>query len=253
MILPIYDLEALASHLRIEGHHPELTEMIQRCGDVGSAHQDISQVLEYLEALSDLAGPNPGYQLPDDMLGTIAGSLMVSAIVLYARATDTKPVNGERRKWFGDGKLSPAMRITHQEVLNSRNKQVAHFGRSLVIDGDTMIEETTVFRPNDPTHLIGFLAARIHNKAAFSGRFAELALTVLALAEKAAGEAFIGTRAALVRAIGDDPTLADRIKLFPVTNERLLSTDSKPDGEWSESPDARTYSGNVAARTTNGR
>lgn len=251
MKLPIYDLEALASDLRVENKHPELTEWIQRCADVGSAHQDIDQVIEYLQALSELAGPNPDHELPDDILGTVAGSLMVAAIILYARATDTNPVKGERRKWFGDGKLNPEMRKTHQEVLRSRNKQIAHFGRGLVIDGEIMIEETTVYRPNDPRHLIGFVAARIHNKAAFSSRFAELAITVRSLAEKVASEAFNETRAALIAAKAKDAALAARIKLFPVTNERLLSTDSRPDGEWTDGAVARRYSGNVAARTTN--
>lgn len=248
MIYQTYDLEGLALNLREAGKHSELTESIQRCADVGSAHQDIGQVIESLEALSVLTGANPEVELPSNLLGTVAGSLMVSAIIFYARATDTDPIKGERRKWFGDGKLDTNSRETHREVLALRNKQIAHFGRGIAVDGEAMIEETTVFRPGDPEHLIGFVAARAHNKAAFSSRFVALAITVRELAEQAASKAFIRTRAALITALAEDPSLTDLIKTYPVKNQRLIDIDTKPDGEWTVGQGARRYSGTVVSR-----
>ena len=81
-----------------------------------------------------------------------------------------------------------------------------------------------------------------------SGRFAALTLKVRELAERAAGKAFERVRNALIAACAEDPSLTDRIKLFPIRSAKLISIETKPDGIWTVGSDVQRYSGNVTRR-----
>lgn len=112
----VYNLSELATVLSADGQHPDLVEAIERAAAVSSAHRDLREALLGLNLLRRLTHAGDETPLSDDDMTTIVGSLMTNAIILYARATDTKPI--ARRKWFGEGKLPTDVRAVHRELLS---------------------------------------------------------------------------------------------------------------------------------------
>ena len=154
----VYDLSRLWAALQLDGSNPQLAGAIRQAVDVSSAHRDLEEALLAVRLLRRLTSVDDETPIDDADLTTIVGSLLTSAIITYARATDTPPI--DRRAWFGTSKLPKPLRPDHAEVMRLRDKEVAHFGRGQVVDGAPMLQETLVLRPFDKDHPIGHLSNR---------------------------------------------------------------------------------------------
>lgn len=219
--LTVYDLTALMAVLEAEGGHPELVDAIRRAADVSSAHRDLDEALLAIRLLRRLTSADDETALGDDDLTTIVGSLMTTAIILYARATDTTPIG--RRRWFGVGKLPPTLRSVHAELMLLRDKEVAHFGKGEPVDGAPLLVEALVFRPFDVAHPLGHLSRRAHNRAAFARRADELVETVLGLATEAVSARQTAVFKMLQRLILERDPVMLRLSGMPLTDPQLIS------------------------------
>jgi hypothetical protein len=122
------DLTSLARHLRDSGRHAALVKAIDRAAAAGSIREDLRTALDALRQIVDIqdrsvSEPSENSR-HDETVRT--GALFTQAVVLYARATETQ---GDRPKLLGEAKLDTDQRATHDEVMDVRNKVIAHFGR----------------------------------------------------------------------------------------------------------------------------
>lgn len=219
----VFNLSELMAALESEGTHPELVKAISRAVDVASAHRDLHEALLALRLLRRLTHVSDETSIADDDMTTIVGSLLTTAIILYARATVTTPIG--RRRWFGEGKLSSELCIVHRELIFLRDKEIAHFGRGRPVDGTALLEEALVLRPFDRDHPLGYLSSRIHNRAALARRAENLVVTVVALSEAAASERQTEVHRILsALAEAKDPLMA-RLGQMPLIDPRLLAVE----------------------------
>jgi hypothetical protein len=199
--------------------------------DVSSAHRDLDEALLAVRLLRRLTSGSDGTAIADADLTTIVGSLMTTAIVLYARATDTAPI--DRKPWFGVSKLPQPLRAVHREMMHLRNKEVAHFGKGQPVDGAPLLVEALVLRPFDREHPIGHLSSRAHNRAALAERAERLIARVLEIATRAVDERHTEAfRALSALAEVRDPVMAE-LRDLPLTEPRLLAAE-----EWSQRQEA---------------
>jgi len=223
--LAVFDLTALMVHLECEGEHLELVDAIRRAADVSSAHKDLDEALMAIRLLRRLTSAGDDTPIDDGDLTTIVGSLMTSAIILYARATDTKPI--DRRPWFGIGKLAAELRPVHSELMRLRNKEIAHFGRGQPVDGEPLLVEALVFRPFDPIHPRAPLPRRAHTGAALARRADALVAGVLEMSLDAAGARQTG----VFRILFELPRLKDpviaRLRDMPLVDAQLRAMEGE--------------------------
>ncbi|MDD1452708.1 hypothetical protein NHF48_020070 [Sphingomonas sp. H160509] len=225
-ILPIgssYDLSALASDLRRIGRHKPLVATIDRAFSTNSAFQDLKQARDALVLLKRVTSTDDWKQpFSTDEAGTLAGSLFDTAIILYARATETKPVG--RQPWFGTGKLDADQRVLHSSVMWIRNKELAHFGSGRPIDGTPMIEEAIALFNHGTKIGVAYRASRSRNRGQFAKDFSILVGTVTDLAETASKQRLEDAHRELGLAVAADPSLIKKIRTFPLSS-RLSFTD----------------------------
>jgi hypothetical protein len=241
MASPVYDLSALMAELDAAGAQPDLVAAIRRANDVSSAHRDIDEALLAFRLLRRLTSSRDETPLDDADLTTIVGSLMTSAIVLYARATETKPIG--RRKWFGVEKLSPDLQAVHHELMHLRNKEVAHFGKGEIIDGAPLLAEALVLRPHSASHPIGYLTSRAQNRAELVRRAENLVTTVLALSIEAVNARYTEVHT-ILRTLAEmgDPTLR-LLRAYTLADPRLLAAEAATQRDEEPSTEARTFRG----------
>lgn len=221
-MLIAHDLRALTAHLSRFGQHKKLTAAVERAFSVSSAQQDLAQAHESLALLNRLSADN-GWERefsPHDA-GLVAGSLFNSAIILYARATETKPVG--RTAWFGTGKLSAEDRELHRTVMWIRNKELAHFGSGRPIDGTPMIEETIALVSEEDRAKVSYCTSRARNRVKFALDVQVLTKAVLTLAHTASMARLDELGTELKLAFDADPTLASKVLRFQVS-ARLMET-----------------------------
>lgn len=219
----LYDLSALAAALEQDGEYPDLMATIRRAADVSSAHRDLHEALLAVRLLLRLTSGSDETSLSDADLTTIVGSLTTTTIILYARATDTPPI--DRRPWFGETKLPANLRPIHRELMRLRNKEVAHFGKGQLVDGSPLLTEALVLRMFDAEHPIGHLSSRAHNRTGLARRAERLITMVLEAAMAAVNIRHTEVVQALSRLATTRDPILDRLRTMPVTNPWLLAAD----------------------------
>lgn len=215
---PQYDLLAIASELRLQGRQPALVDAIERASHAASAHEDLREARSCLILLQALTcDESSGPLLPKGELSTLAGALFAHSIILYARATDTPPI--DRKPWFGRSKLSLPDRATHKRVMDLRNKTFAHFGRASDMPEGPMVKEALVLRLYNNQPVVAFYASRVQNRAALVPLMLDLVETVLGLAKSASLARFNEIGSEWNAAALADPTLIEtfRNRLFDPT------------------------------------
>lgn len=212
-------MSQVARELDRMGKYKTIATALNRATSTASAYQDLRVAVESLELLRRLTTETEwqgGFSL--DEAGTLAGSLFDTAIIMYARATDTKPI--ARQKWFGIDKLSPEQRPTHRAVMWLRDKELAHFGKGTPVDGTPLIEEALVLVDHGASTSLGYRANRARNRGQFSSDFRKLALAVAELGKQASGKRFEEALVAVGEATAVDQDFIDLIQRHPIT-ERL--------------------------------
>jgi len=171
------DLTQLARDLRTAGKYPDLVGAIERAAAAGSIRDDLRVAHASLDQILRLQEPDTpdGSVIVRDGDAVISGALFVQAIILYARATETK---ADRPKLLGEGKLTKAERATHDEAMDLRNKCIAHFGRGEALDSGPMYKEAVLFSlllvDGRPKKQVGAFSTRTQHKVAFSARLSAL-------------------------------------------------------------------------------
>ena len=186
-----FDLTRLAAELEVSGGHLAFTKLVRKAVSVGSAHQDLTSANEALNQLrirttetrkeSVLETDEFGSASSED--GIIAGALLAHATVLYARATETKPI--DRWKWFGRGMLTSGETEWHADIMQFRDKVIAHYGiGGGLADGPTVIN-ALVLRPAPKNEIeIIFIENRTNTRATISAKIAVLSQRLLVVARE---------------------------------------------------------------------
>jgi hypothetical protein len=208
-----YDLSAALPAIKATGRHQELVDAIERTMSTGSAHQDLSQAREALSLLRRLTKDREfADRFEEGDLSTMAGALFSKAIILYARATNTKPI--DRRKWFGETKLSAEERKVHQTTMDLRDHAIAHFGYGKdALDGGLASEALVIRRVDHRVH-VAFYSSRSENRAAFSRELLGLVERVLSLAYDATQARYADLGKAIGAASQRDPSLPALMREF---------------------------------------
>lgn len=225
----IYDLQRLADELEKQGRHKELSAAIRRAYNVASASTDLLKVqrnLQMIQRLQKPGGMPKAFSREEG--GNLIEALFVSAVVVYSRATVSTPI--ARQPWWGPGKLSPDLKKTHETITTLRNKEFAHFGKGMNVEGEPLLAETLYFRPNSPSP-INFRANRWATRPELIYRMERLTTFVQQEAKdrmKAHFESVAGQLHAIPKF---DPALRDLVARFVVNDPRLKSIPEGPSEE----------------------
>ncbi|QJU58379.1 hypothetical protein HL653_11885 [Sphingomonas sp. AP4-R1] len=193
-----YDLSAALPALRDRGGQQELITAIERALWVASAHQDLSDAGDALQLLGSLTKSDGHGGLTGAERSTAVGCLFAQAIILYARATETKPI--EREQWFGREKLKGDDRGLHAETMELRNHALAHFGKAAEMADGSLVSEALVMRKASEGIGITFYSARAQNRAQFARRLIGLVEQVRSLAYDATQARYAALGTALAAA-----------------------------------------------------
>lgn len=183
---------ALAAELEHTGQHTDFIAKVRRATAVGSAHQDLRAANDALALLdryandfrSEVACMERSSSLSVEDVSVTCASLLAHAVILYARATDTTPI--DRIKWFSKNKLPADMRVYHDEVMRYRNKALAHFGLNPNLEDGPALSHALVLRnpKGDGYITIAYVESRAHTRARFTERLSELVAQLLPLASE---------------------------------------------------------------------
>jgi hypothetical protein len=217
----LWDLVELGAELEKRGRHGELRRAIRRALDVASAHQDLTDAADALSLLHRFTRGEHVHGLSDGDVATAVGALQSNSIVLYARATDTTPIG--RQKWFGRSKLSAEHQTCHDEMMQLRNKEIAHFGRGKLIDGSPLLTETIVLNPSDPQYPYGYLTRRSQNRAGLARRLVDLVAAVQVQARDAFNARLTELHSELKKALAADPSVGAWLQEHPLHDAGLLA------------------------------
>jgi len=207
-----YDLSAALPILNKLGGQEDLVASIQRALSTASAHQDLSDASDALDFLISLTKREDHASLSGSERTIIVGCLFAQAIILYARATETKPI--ERERWFGRDKLKGDLRELHVEAMELRNHALAHFGKAAEMADGPLVAEALVMRRVTDGVGITFYSARAQNRAHFADRFAALVWHVQSLAYDATQARYADLGTALAAASKRNPAVPALMRRF---------------------------------------
>jgi hypothetical protein len=229
------DLAAALPALQAHGGYPSLAEAIRITLNTASAHEDLRgarDALLLLRRLTKEADIGAGFSEGEHDI--MVGTLFSQAIVLYARATDTPPIKGEREPWFGSSKLPPASRPVHAQAMALRNKAIAHFGKAEALPQGALLREALVMRLIDGGAHIAFLAARLQNRAHFAVDLLSLTETVQDLAFEAVQNRYADIGAEIFAAA----KARDRVLIGILRSYLFDGTNFFPGQDWQAQMDA---------------
>lgn len=230
-----FDLAAALPTLREHGGYRDLVEAVRRALNAGSAHEDLRAARDALVLLRRLTKETDfGADFSEGEHDIMVGTLFSQAILLYARATETPPIKGERDSWFGRSKLTPALRQVHAQAMDLRNLAVAHFGKAAGLPDGALVREALVIQPVAGGTHFAFFAARVQNRAHFAADLLTLTETVQDLAF-AAVQARYGEIGTVLRTAAEerDPVLIEILRRFLFDGAKFF-----PGVDWQEQIEA---------------
>lgn len=119
-----FNLTAFADYLFLERQRLPLADKIRRARDLHSLTADLEMALESLDALENLLTAQ--VETNDFNKAITQSALLNNALVLYVRATKT--TSQERRGFDLNSRFSEEEKIVHKELIDLRDKAIAHFG-----------------------------------------------------------------------------------------------------------------------------
>lgn len=206
------DLIALLPLLEKWPQYNELATRIKRVVTVGSAKQDLDHAADALNCLSRLQKETP-LSLEEKDLSNMVGALFSHAIILYARATETKPI--DRQFWFGRSMLTEGERAWHEQAIRYRDRVLAHFGKGGHLkEGPTIRDHLVIQLPLDqPSEIrVTYVESRAQARASLSAKLALLVRRVAEIAEKSWHNRLAELGPLLVDMIRTDPAFVELAK-----------------------------------------
>ncbi len=240
-----FDMTKVAAELTRTGKFKDLVIALRRASSTASAHQDLQVAVECLQLLRRMTTSEDWHE-PFNMneVGILAGSLFDNAIIMYARATETKPIG--RQKWFGVEMVPLEHRSTHRAVMLIRNKELAHFGSGMPVDGIPMLKEALVLVDDGQNASLGFRANRARNRSQFSNDFMTMATLITAMAKEAALARLREANAMLIPLVTEDERLRELIMRNPLSTSLKRGAHEK--AQVGEGTETRTYAETVAVK-----
>ena len=222
IVTSIYDLGRLAAKLTEAGNHDALSTAIRQALTAASAATDLMKAEQHLVMIERLQAQGG---MPNDFSteegGTLIGGLFLAAVVIYARATVTTPI--DRWRWWGPEKLSAELRTTHNLCIHLRDKEFAHFGRGMPIDGEPLHMEVLYLRwgASSPINYRGNSWA---TRPPFVFEMLRLVRQVHADAKARMKITFRAVAVAIRDGCAADPSLGRLINSFPILDPRLTTS-----------------------------
>ncbi|MBY3236583.1 hypothetical protein HFO17_18895 [Rhizobium laguerreae] len=161
-----FDLSAAAASLANNPAAKGLVGAIRRFDAITSVRVDLQTVREAVDALKGLL------QSDEEDVSLTGLALLTTAVITYARATDT---NSKSRFRVGiDGAFDGGVKDVHKGIIKLRDNVIAHFG-----PGDNWNDERIVWYSDDD----GFAFTAVHRRVNFMAKtiFALDLLCLLAL------------------------------------------------------------------------
>lgn len=162
-------------------------------------------------------------ELTAEKRGVIGGALFAHAMLLYARATETSPI--DRWKWFGRDMLSEEQRRWHKQVMEYRDKVLAHFGRGEAQSDGPSVKMALIMReplPGSKTIEVGFFESRANTRASLSTKLYLLVDATLELARKGFENRLQEMHDELHAAAQKDPKIGLIAQAHPFDREAFL-------------------------------
>lgn len=178
------DLIALLPLLEKSSKYNELAKRIQRVVTIGSARQDLDHAADALSFLGRIQKESPP-ALAEKDLSNMVGALFAHAVILYARATETKPI--DRQFWFNRSMLTEGEQAWHDQAIRYRNKVLAHFGKGGHLkEGPTIRDHLVVQLPiTGPGEIrVTYVESRAQARASLSAKLSLLVGKVTLIAKE---------------------------------------------------------------------
>lgn len=141
------DLRAVVLELAKIPQHQHLPKKLEKAVRAQSCHADLRQAEACLQAIDKLL-PSPRAKGTVERNATEA-ALLMSCVVLYARATHGGSGKGERGSVSVRDQLSSDLKIDHDALINLRNQAFAHVYLDNSASGAPMWHEVKPFLQND--------------------------------------------------------------------------------------------------------
>ncbi len=141
------DLRAVVLELAKSPQHQHLPKKLEQAVRAQSCHADLRQAEACLQAIDKLL-PSPRAKGTVERNATEA-ALLMSCVVLYARATHGGSGMGERGSVSVRDQLSSDLKIDHDALVNLRNQALAHVYLDESVSDGPMWHEVKPFLQND--------------------------------------------------------------------------------------------------------
>lgn len=159
-----YSLSALSERLFAEDRLKPLAGKIKRAQDIASLHTDLVVALECMDALISRIAR---FKADDEDHAITEFALLCTSLIHYARATKT--VSDERIGFDLRSRFTPDQKTVHQELVDLRDKAIAHFGSGGSYQGLWHVE-VMILQPSDSGVRAGVATRRQTRDKALIGR-----------------------------------------------------------------------------------
>lgn len=227
------DLLALIEELEAKGRHANFVAKVKQATSVASGHQDLRSASDALKIVRDSSEKRKQslsikeFTPAPPAEGTISGALLAHAVILYARATETKPI--DRLNWFGRTLLSDEQRSWHKEVMDYRDKVLAHFGLGSSLEDGPAISQALVLRVPEigKYPMISYVENRANTRGRFTENLCALVEHIIPIAHNRYNQRVNEVWAAFNKEIIPDETIGSEIRRS-VFNPSKLGLESLP-------------------------
>lgn len=215
------DLQELVRHLGRHGPYRDLPRMLDQAVRAQSCQADLRQAEAALAALDRLmASPRAKGSLERN---ATEAALLMSAIILYVRATSTSSGKGERGSVSVQAKLGGDLQKDHAVLVRLRNRALAHVYLYDAADEDLVWHENRPFLEADDGETawhvgVGSRSTQLH------GGTIERLRRVLPPALEVVRARFRKRIDAVSEVINQHPVGTDLLERFMISPERLFGS-----------------------------
>jgi catechol 2,3-dioxygenase-like lactoylglutathione lyase family enzyme len=146
------DLLAFADALcEVDGDATRIANLIRTTSDLHSAYSDLKMAADFATRALGFEQVEESLELPSDFVDDCCLALICSAIVFYARATQSE---SDHRKTFDiRPKLDPSELAEHRLICELRDDAIAHYGPGN-LNEDVQLREDRIFLPEGGQNLM---------------------------------------------------------------------------------------------------
>lgn len=170
-----YDLSALAVHTKAMRMNRPLCQQISQYHSACSVMADLLTAHESIMTLRSLTKIQP------DLLLAVSSSLMMRAIIMYARAGGV--ATDKRRQVNIQRDFTPEQRIQHKDIMDLRNTAVAHAAIGVGPHGERWEHEKVILKRGSERTGISLAVSRAGYFESTADHILQLVMTALPYVE----------------------------------------------------------------------